>query len=172
MTVPEDHKAYLRTPFELDAELGEFTEAESSLLMKSGSWLDGLMRGLISPYTDAQKHFVGMCHGEVVPSTDHELVWQKYRMEVLYRQARLMEQGAGVYSYRDIRELFIMLAKMGHNKAQSWLVNEGNGRTFQVNNNRTSETSLLLQYSDVGCLWWGNQRARMSGRSRNGSLRR
>ena len=56
-----------------------FTAEEESILVRYGEWMSALEKGLISPMTTAQEHFIKVARNETPPETDYEKVWIKYK---------------------------------------------------------------------------------------------
>lgn len=127
MRIPEDHREFLDTTFEPIVSLDSFSERDKKILARYGAWLDGLMNGDIDPFTPEQGRFVDMCSGKARPASEIEEIWQKYRLEVLYEVACLMDKAitTNQFSYDEIRQLFEEVAQQGHKLAADWLYKEG-----------------------------------------------
>lgn len=74
----EEHLKYRKMLFHPNVPEALFTEEEIELLSNYGSWLAALMRGAITPETQAQKQFIEVCKGSKDPSTKFEKIWAKY----------------------------------------------------------------------------------------------
>ncbi|AIN47102.1 DUF413 domain-containing protein [Candidatus Palibaumannia cicadellinicola] len=57
---------------------GHFTIREAQLLERCGNAYYDLDSGKRKPITDDERKFVAVCHGQHVPSNEHEKVWLKY----------------------------------------------------------------------------------------------
>ncbi|ABF14095.1 DUF413 domain-containing protein [Candidatus Palibaumannia cicadellinicola] len=57
---------------------GHFTIREAQLLERFGQAYNDLDCGKRKPITDDEHQFIAVCHGERLPSNDHEKVWLKY----------------------------------------------------------------------------------------------
>ena len=58
---------------------GDFTIPESEILSRLGSRLSQLEAHRTQPETDAEQHFVEMCMHNLLPETQVEKVWAKYK---------------------------------------------------------------------------------------------
>ena len=127
MSDTEKHKEYLRLRFSPEIPLDAFDKEESDIILKYGSWLNALMRGKIIPFTKEQVHFVGMCNGKVSPKTKIEIIWRRYRLEVLFKNTLKMDKALsnGQGSYAKVRKSMEKIAKMGCENARKWLRKEG-----------------------------------------------
>lgn len=126
MATPPDHKTYLAQPFVPDVPLDGFSEADTTLLEKYGSWLKALMLRQIEPVTDEQRQFVQMCFGEASPGNELARIWKQYQLNVMYHVALKMEAQIADHDfpYRWIVERFRTLAEQGHQGARAWLHKE------------------------------------------------
>lgn len=72
----------------------ELTPTEQQLLDRYMDFYDSLETGQRRPTTDAQEHFVKVCHGRAKASTEHELAYVKYmRLRAKLRREREEQRG-------------------------------------------------------------------------------
>lgn len=57
---------------------GEFTIAQSDLLLNHGKAYQALHGGTRLPTNDEESMFVKVCRGEKEPQSSHELVWMRF----------------------------------------------------------------------------------------------
>lgn len=121
------HQHFRRIPFELGCDVSDFSSEEQEKLRSYGSWLHALMQGQIAPSTPAQEDFVQCCRGKKSAETPFEILWVKYRLQVMFEEAQRMERtlADGSREYADVRREYARLAQMGHAGARSWMEKEG-----------------------------------------------
>ena len=122
-----DHLHFRRLPFQLRCDEALFSTSEVETLQKYGSWMDALMEGVIAPETPSQEAFVLFCRGKRRAETEFELLWRKYRLEAMFRNAQQMEAALpdGKRQYAEVRKAYLRLARMGHAGARQWMEKEG-----------------------------------------------
>jgi uncharacterized protein YifE (UPF0438 family) len=127
LSVPPDHLHYRRIPFEPKCDLTHLSAEEQEKLRQYGSWLHALMQRVIKPTTPAQEAFVQCCRGNKRAETELEVLWVRFRIQVLFERAQRMEKSLtdGGREYAEIRKEYARLAKMGHPGAQQWMEQEG-----------------------------------------------
>jgi uncharacterized protein YifE (UPF0438 family) len=64
-----------------------FTKAELAKLLKYGTWATDLNRGVATPNSSRQNHFVAVCRGETEPQTDFEFLWCRYKETITVDEA-------------------------------------------------------------------------------------
>ena len=74
------HLLYLKSKpnFHIDCSLGIFCDSEILMLREWGNWYQGLSEGKLSPFTEAQGHFVKAVQNLELLSTRDEWMWFKY----------------------------------------------------------------------------------------------
>jgi uncharacterized protein YifE (UPF0438 family) len=77
MTVPAEHRAYLRHKGYAPRCPSAFSADEKAVLDRYGHWLEALGTGRITPATPEQNHFLQVAQGEAEPVTLFERVWRK-----------------------------------------------------------------------------------------------
>jgi uncharacterized protein YifE (UPF0438 family) len=84
----ERHREFLRktTFFVPDSVSRTVTPAQLALLVRYGHWLEALAKGILSPVTSQQEHFVRAAAGHVEPTTDYEVAWVAYWPPGSYRR--------------------------------------------------------------------------------------
>jgi uncharacterized protein YifE (UPF0438 family) len=123
MSSREDHLELLRQPFTPLVSQG-FNEQEMALLNKIGTWLHALMQGTICPISDAQAHFVKVCHGRIRQETEIENLWVRYLNSL--KSAKIFERlAAGELlfheAYPELKDLSFSLSS-GCRVAKEWIV--------------------------------------------------
>jgi uncharacterized protein YifE (UPF0438 family) len=86
MDLRDLHKRYVRRRFHPECRLEGFPAQEIEVIERYGSWLEALMKETIQPFTEDQKRFIAMCKGERKAESMFEVIWRKYRLEVLYNE--------------------------------------------------------------------------------------
>lgn len=120
------HSDFVRLPFDIQCDVSVFSTEEQEKLRKYGSWLHALMQGHAAPTSQAQKAFVQCCHGKKSAETEFEILWVKYRLQVMFERVQRMEKTlADGRDYADIRKEYARLARMGHAGARAWMEKEG-----------------------------------------------
>lgn len=121
------HQDFRRLPFELQCDVSVFSADEQEKLRKYGSWLHALMQGHIAPTTPAQEAFVQCCLGKRSAETPFEILWVKYRLQVMFERVQRIERtlADGSCEYADVRKEYARLARMGHAGARAWMEKEG-----------------------------------------------
>ena len=61
--------------------MSQLTLADAELLVKHINGLRRLESGELKPKTEAQKHFIRVCHGEATPNTPYEFAYLRWRIE-------------------------------------------------------------------------------------------
>lgn len=101
MTMTNDtrqaHLAYLAKSFVVAHEIAEGLGPEgTATLRKYGCWYEALDKGNLSAISESQRHFLDAVHGKTNPTTEHELIWVKYKK--LWAQALMHATAGGKYS--------------------------------------------------------------------------
>lgn len=95
--IRQTHLTYLAKSLVITHEIAEALGPEgATILRKYGCWYEALDKGNLSPMSEAQRHFVDAAQGKTVPTTQHELVWVKYKK--LWAQALMHATAGGKYS--------------------------------------------------------------------------
>lgn len=77
MSVPTDHRKFLK---KRDFDLGcsnIFSEEEHALLIRYGCWMEALVKGVIQPITPAEERFLLVHRGEAEPQSIYEQAWSR-----------------------------------------------------------------------------------------------
>jgi len=91
------HLIYLAKSFIVAHEIAkDLGPEEITTLRKYGCWYEALDKGNLSPMSEAQRQFLDAVHGKKTPSTEHELIWAKYKK--LWAQALMHATAGGQYS--------------------------------------------------------------------------
>ena len=86
----ERHHEFLRKTrfFVPDSVSQKVTPVQLALLVRYGHWLDALAKGILTPITAEQEHFVRAAAGRTEPVTDSEVAWVAYRPPGSYQRPR------------------------------------------------------------------------------------
>lgn len=95
--IRQKHLIYLAKAFVVTHDIAEAIGLEGTMtLRKYGCWYEALDKGYLPAMSDAQCHFLDAAHGRAKPTTQHELLWIKYKN--LLVQERMHETAGGKYS--------------------------------------------------------------------------
>ncbi len=85
----KDHSFYSDRNFYADEHFpyglnrsGEFTFAQSELLIQHGCAYEAIANGSREPVSDEEARFLAVCRGEFPAESEHEKVWQLYLTKV------------------------------------------------------------------------------------------
>lgn len=74
------HKEVAKQTFLVDLAVQDLlSDEELAVLERRGAWMAALASGELRPITDAQRHFVEVANGQVMPVSPHEQLWVTYQ---------------------------------------------------------------------------------------------
>src|SRR5687767_4890535 len=80
--VVAEHRRVRRRIFRMECSRKYFTPNELRILLEYGSWLKALAYGEIPPFTEPQRRFIEVAHGDASAESDFEKVWDSYQTQL------------------------------------------------------------------------------------------
>ena len=76
----EAHLSYLAKFFVITHDIAKILGPEdAAILRKYGSWFEALEKGRLQSFSEAQRRFISDVQGKSLPSTQHALLWVRYK---------------------------------------------------------------------------------------------
>jgi hypothetical protein len=113
MGLPVDHATMLRQRDFVIPPSRTLDEHERDLLLRYGRWLESLSSGRLQPLTPEQEHFVRVCRGGEIPSTEFERVWMKF-LQVSVPSAGADSENSSCVGPLEVASRCARLTEAGH----------------------------------------------------------